>query len=119
MSNATQFGSVVVQAGGRLEVESSTMNGALSADHSAALRICGSTVAGSVTVINATGFVLIGDPAEGCAVNTIGGSLVVEHNHHGVQIIGNHVNGAVVAYDNTGSGPFPADTSSRVSDNGH
>ena len=118
LTGATQYGSVVVLPGGRLDVESSTINGALTANKSAALRVCGTTIISSVTVIDATGFVVVGDPADGCATNTIGGALVVEHNHHGVQVIGNHVRGAVVANDNTGTGPFPTNTTAMISGNG-
>jgi hypothetical protein len=80
--------------------------------------MCGSS-ASSVTVENATGFVVVGDPADGCAANTLSGPLVLIHNTGGVQAIGNTVAGAVTASGNSGAGPFPNDTAPNVSGNHH
>jgi len=63
--------------------------------------------------------VVIGDVADGCAVNTFSGSLTVLNNTGGVQVIGNHVAGAVTASGNSGSGPFPNDSAVNISGNGH
>ncbi|HEX3541972.1 MAG TPA: Ig-like domain-containing protein, partial [Acidimicrobiales bacterium] len=74
--NASINGAVVVPAGSSLDLENSTVTGAVSATSGTpALRMCGSS-ASSVTVENATGFVVVGDPADGCAANTLSGPLV-------------------------------------------
>jgi len=116
--NARVNGAIIVRRGGSLDVENSTF-AALVADGSAALRVCASIAKGSVNVSNATGFVLIGDSGDdGCAPNTIGGSLHMENNAHGLEAIGNHVRGGVVDTGNSGAGPFPEDSGPEVSGNG-
>ncbi len=83
------------------------------------MQICGTEVGGSVFVSGAKGFVLIGDPGDdGCAINRIGGSLILMSNHHGLDAIGNHVARTVFASGNSGAGPFPEDTAPEVSGNG-
>ncbi|MDP9073432.1 MAG: Ig-like domain-containing protein, partial [Actinomycetota bacterium] len=118
VANATIGGAVIVQPGGSVDIENSTV-ASLSAVGPGALRVCGSTVNGSVSVTQALGFVLIGDPGDdGCAANTIGGTVVVQDNHHGVEVIGNHVPAPVVAGANSGAGAFPEDTKPDISGNG-
>lgn len=117
IGNATVTGTVVVQAGGSLDVENSSISGSIYADKAGPIRICGSRASGGVTVTNASSWVLVGDPADGCLPNTIGGSLTLLHNHHGVQVINNTVTGAVTATDNAGTGPFPNDTTPRITGN--
>nr|MDQ6948061.1 hypothetical protein [Actinomycetota bacterium] len=110
-------GSVIVQPGGFLDVEHSTI-ASLVATRPAALRVCASTLRGSLSVTGATVFVLVGDRGEdGCRPNTIGGSLVLTGNTGGLEAIGNHVAGAVVNIGNSGAGAFPEDNSPEVSDN--
>jgi len=109
--NATIGGTVVVPKGTSLAVENSTINGSISAPNSAnAIRICGATVVGgAVTVINAQGLVIVGDPGDAnCPVNNIHGALILQNNHHGVEAINNTV-ATVVVSDNSGPGPFPGD----------
>jgi subtilase family serine protease len=117
VKNATISGAVSVKPGGSLDVEQSTIAGPITDSGGGALRVCGSTVRGSVAVSNAAGFVLIGDAVDGCATNTITGSLALTNNHHGVQVIGNKVGGAVLSSGNSGAGPFPDDTSAKVAGN--
>jgi hypothetical protein len=117
--NANISGSVVVPKGSSLDVEGSTISGSITSTGGAAfIRVCGSS-AGSVTVDNSTGPVVIGDVVDGCATNTFSGSLTVINNTGGVQVIGNHVGGAVTASGNSGAGPFPDDTAPNISGNGH
>jgi hypothetical protein len=116
--NATVGGSITVPKGSLLDLENSTVTGSINASKAAFVRICGSS-ASSVTISSSTGPVVVGDAGDGCAVNTFSGSLTVLHNTHGVQVIGNHVAGAVTASGNSGAGPFPSDTSAEVSGNGH
>jgi uncharacterized repeat protein (TIGR01451 family) len=113
-------GSVIVHAGAAVDLEGATIDGPIDAtDAPSAFRLCGSTVGGSVSVSNATGFVLVGDPGDdACPVNTIHGSLSLKNNTHGVEAIGNHVSGAVLASGNSGAGPFADDTGPDISGKG-
>lgn len=109
--NATVGGAVVVPAGTSLAVVNSTVHGSINAPSQAGhIEVCGSTlVGGSVTVGNAAGLVIVGDPGDAnCAVNTIGGTLSLENNTHGVEAIGNTVANLVV-FGNSGPGPYPGD----------
>jgi len=114
--NATFTGALVVPKGAALDIESSSIRGAIVADGASAIRICASSVV-SVTILNSTGPVVIGDAADGCAPNTVAGAITITGNTHGVQVIGNTVAGAVVASGNSGSGPFPDDTAPNISGN--
>jgi hypothetical protein len=119
LKGAHLTGSVVVARGASLDVENSTVGGSIVATGAGAVTVCGTTVRGSVVVTAARGFVLIGDPGDdGCAANRIGGSLVLVDNRHGLDAVGNRVNGAVVVSGNSGAGPFPEDTAPEVSGNG-
>jgi len=117
--NAQITGAITVPKGGLLDLEDSTVTGAVSATNAAqAIRMCASSAA-SVTVNNATGFVVIGDATDGCPVNTIRGSLTLIDDTGGVQVIGNSVAGTVTASGNSGAGPFPGDIAPDISGNGH
>ncbi|MDP9073090.1 MAG: hypothetical protein M3N98_02755 [Actinomycetota bacterium] len=111
-------GSVILPRGSSLDIENSAISGSIVAVGSSAVRLCGNTIAGSVAVQGATGFVLIGDPGDDkCGSNRIGGSLSLIANTHGVDAIGNHVRGAVIASGNSGTGPFTQDTAPDISGN--
>ncbi|MDP9418634.1 MAG: Ig-like domain-containing protein [Actinomycetota bacterium] len=113
---ATVSGSITVKPGGALNVENSR-TGSIAAAGAGPVRICGSSIGGIVKVSDSRSWVLVGDPPDGCAPNTVRGSLIMEGNHHGVQVIGNTVTGGVIATDNTGSGPFPNNTTAVIADN--
>jgi hypothetical protein len=117
--DATVNGGITVAPGGSLDIENSAVRGSISASRAGPIRICGSSIAGALSVSYATSWVLIGDPPDGCATNTIGAALTVVGNHHGVQIIDNTVAGGMITADNTGAGPFPGDTSTRITGNHH
>jgi hypothetical protein len=70
-------------------------------------------------VSKATGFVLIGDPANNCAPNTVAGSILASNNTGGLVIVGNTVSGTVTATGNSGAGPLPGETGPIVSGNHH
>lgn len=116
--NATITGGISVGRGAVLDVENSTVLGSISASYPAAFRMCGSHT-GSVTVAHATGFVLIGDPTNNCAANTVNGSIVAAYNTGGLVIVGNTVSGSVTAVGNTGAGPLPGESTPIVSGNHH
>jgi virginiamycin B lyase len=118
VSGAHITGSLIVPRGAAVDIESSSIVGPISATAPSGLRICATAVSGSVTVGSATGFVLVGDSGDdGCASNTIGGSLILVRNTHGVDAIGNHVAGAVSATANAGAGPFSEDIAPEISGN--
>jgi hypothetical protein len=116
--DATVTGGITVAAGGSLDVENSTIQGSISSAKAGPIRICGSTT-GAVNVSYSTDWVLIGDQNDGCAPNTINGGLTLVRNQHGLQVIDNTVTGAIAAVGNTGAGPFPDDTTARVTGNHH
>ena len=101
-------GAVIVKPGGALDVESSTIKGAIGATKGAGvIRVCGSSIAGAVDVKNSGALVLIGpggDPS--CAPNQIGGALDVKNNTHGAQANGNQVGGATLTSGNSGPGAY-------------
>jgi hypothetical protein len=119
VSGATVSGAMVVSPGGSVDVENSTISGSLSASEPGAVRICASAVHGSVTVNGASGFVVIGDPANGCPANVIGGSVTLDNNNNGVDAIDNTVTGNVVTSGNSGNGPFPGDIGPQISGSHH
>jgi hypothetical protein len=118
--NAHVNGGVTVQKGVNLVIENSTISGAITANTPGRVRICGTTTRGSVTVTGATGFVLIGgDGDDNCPPNTILGSLSVQNNHAGLEVIANTISGALINSGNSGAGPLPEDTAPDVNDNHH
>lgn len=113
-------GSIVVHAGGALDLEGAVVNGAISANGTSGLiRICSTQVASSVDIKNATGLVIVGDPGDAaCPSNRIGGILSLQNNSGGVEAIGNTVAGAIITSGNSGPGPFPGDVTT-ISGNHH
>jgi Pro-kumamolisin, activation domain/Bacterial Ig-like domain (group 3)/Bacterial Ig-like domain (group 1)/Putative Ig domain len=103
-------GAVVVAKGASIDIEGSTISGAISAEGGAGtVRICGTTTSGSVTVQRLTGLVIVGDPGDAaCQPNRIGGALVLQNNTGGVEAINNTVS-RLVASNNSGPGPYPGD----------
>ncbi|MDQ1442512.1 MAG: hypothetical protein QOG97_2740, partial [Acidimicrobiaceae bacterium] len=115
--NASVSGAITISGGVALDVENSTITGATTVNKGSAARICGSRTAG-VGISESKGFVLVGDSGDdGCAVNTIGGTLSLTGNINGVEAIGNHVSGSIIVTGNSGAGPFPEDTAPDVSGN--
>jgi len=111
-------GSIVVTAGSSLDVEGATITGSITASNNGGpIRLCAATIEGSVTVDNNASYVVIGDPLDGCAPNTIAGALTLLNNTHGVQAVNNHVTGGVTAINNSGAGPFPDDTTTNITGN--
>jgi hypothetical protein len=118
VSGATVNGSIVVQAGGAIDIENSTLHGSPTADGATALRMCNTTVSGGAMITKSTGFVLIGDSGDdACAPNSFAGSVTVTRNKGGLEVIGNHINGALTATANTGAGAFPEDVAPEISGN--
>ncbi|MEA2298039.1 MAG: hypothetical protein QOF77_975 [Solirubrobacteraceae bacterium] len=104
--------------GAALDVEGSTISGGVRVSAGAGMRVCASRTRGSISVGGARGFVLIGDSGDdGCLPNTVGGSLRLAGNTHGLEVIGNAVRGGLRASRNSGRGAFPSDRAPEVSGN--
>ncbi len=114
--NAHITGGISVAKGAVLDIENSTVSGSISASGPAAFRMCGSQT-GSVVVTKSSGFVLIGDPANNCAANTVNGSILAASNTGGLVIVGNTVRAGVTSVNNSGAGPLPGETTPVVSGN--
>jgi YVTN family beta-propeller protein len=112
-------GTIVVSTGGSLDVENSTVGGSITANGANTVRICGSGAGGAVTVDGSVGFVLIGDPTNGCGGNAVGGSISVINNTGGLVVVGNTYTGTLNAAGNSGAGPLPGEGSPIISDNTH
>jgi hypothetical protein len=73
---------------------------------------------GSVSVSNATGFVVIGDPGDdGCAGNVVSGAITLTHNQGDVEVQVNRIGGTLGVTDTSGTGPFPDDTQAEIVNN--
>ncbi|MGH2719811.1 MAG: Ig-like domain-containing protein [Actinomycetota bacterium] len=112
---ADQTGSITVDPGGYLDVETAVVHGAISANNAAGLRMCVSTVNGPISITGSTGLVVSGDDegSPACAGNTIKGPVSILNGRGGVEFDNNTVTGAVTITGNTGSVPAP-DTGSVV-----
>ncbi|MER5637938.1 Ig-like domain repeat protein [Kitasatospora sp. NPDC002227] len=117
--NATVNGTVHGAPGSGLFISNSTVRGSVLSSNGSLFALCGSTVnGGSVNVSGASGFVLVGDPADdGCAGNTVNGSVLLSNNHSGTEVIGNHITGSVQVNGTTGTGPFPGDDRAEIENN--
>ena len=82
------------------------MSGGISSNGAAAIRFCGSTISGNVTVSGTTGFVMIGDGDDdgtpACADNTITGTVTISNNTGGIELGGDTINGTLSVSGNTG-----------------
>jgi hypothetical protein len=109
-AGATVTGAIDVHPGGSLDLESATVTGGIAATGTAGVvRVCGSSIGGSVDVKSDTGLVIVGDPGDAaCAPNTIAGTLLLQNNTGGVEAINNTEHGLSVS-GNSGPGPFPGD----------
>jgi hypothetical protein len=93
-------------------VARSSIGGGLTAVGGGALTVCGSTVAGLVTVKNGGGFVLLGDPDDdACTPNIFKSSVALRSNAHGVEVGHNTITGSLTLAGNHGGGPFLPDDS--------
>jgi hypothetical protein len=110
LEGATVNGSVTVQPGGRLAVFGSTIKGSVNSDRAGtdtnriffSIVICESSITGSVTITRATSNVFVGDPDVGCDNNTIGGSVTLNSNDVGPELINNKISGSVTVNSNQG-----------------
>ncbi len=126
--NASQAGSVTVEAGAALSVTGSAVSGSVTATNPAGITYCGSTEAGSLTVTGATGpVVLSGELPDGtvCPADTISGAVTItgasapvavtgltqrgavtlENDTAGVTLDASRLNGGVLIENNTATAP--------------
>jgi hypothetical protein len=110
---------VIVKPGGALDIEGSTVSGGIDGSPGAGvIRVCDSSISGTVEVKSSSGLVLVGDPADRCAPNAIVGALDVKSDMNGVEVIGNTVGGAILTSGNSGPGPFAGEPTT-ISGNHH
>jgi hypothetical protein len=130
LTSATITGGLTVPAGARVLISNSSVAGPLVANGGAgSITICGSSLS-TVRINGANGLVTLGDPygANGCAGNTIGGSVTLSSNTAGVRFNANHTNslvqvtgnsgGATIIGGNTIAGSFTCSGNNPVAANG-
>jgi len=110
VSNTTVNGTISVPSGASLVLTNSTVNGSVTSNGANTVTICGSRITNSLSVLNSTGPVLVGDGGNDesptCGGNTIGGSVLLKGNTANTELGGNHVTGTVTFQNNAGpSGP--------------
>jgi len=103
-------GGVSISGGASVSILNSTIGNGLTSNGAKLLSVCLTSVGGSVSVSNSTGFVLIGsngdDTAMPCASNTIGGGVTLTGNSGGLELGGTtSIKGAVTVTNNVLSGP--------------
>jgi len=88
-------GPIVVQPGGSLYLQDATVRGPVTASRAAALRICGSTLDGGLSVRGTTGAVVVADTnsMSPCNGNRIGGPVALVGNLSGARFVDNVVGG--------------------------
>ena len=120
-------GSVNVNPGGRLWIrDNSTINGSVNSDQAGtdttngdipfSVEICNSHITGSVNITRATSNVWVGDPDIGCDGNTIDGSVTLNSNDVGPELINNIIKSSVTVNSNHGS-THDEDQSAEVAGN--
>ncbi|HVX18507.1 MAG TPA: Ig-like domain repeat protein [Acidimicrobiales bacterium] len=92
----TIAGSASVVGTGSLALVGATVNVSVSDNRGARLLVCNTHVDGSVVVQASPGPVTVGDPASGCAGNTIVNSLVLVNDTGHVVAVGNQIGRSLV-----------------------
>ena len=105
VSNASVHGGISVAPGASIDLEHVTINGGLAIGEADQVRICRSTTQ-AITVNGSTGFVLIGDPTNNCAANTINGNMTLAHNAAGLVVVDNKISGTILSTSNSGTSPL-------------
>jgi hypothetical protein len=108
LDGATVTGAVKIAAGAIVSIQGSRPERPLTADGTASLALCRSTVSGPLTVKNATGLVPVGGTAGSPSqADTIGGPVTLTANTGGVEMSNAVIGGPANVKDNTG-GTLPA-----------
>lgn len=117
LQNAQVVGKLTMRKGARLSIQDSSIRGLGSFVNADAVRICNSRILGKLSISRPTGFVRIGDTADGCVPNNIQGQLTLVNAQSGAAVNYNRVF-RLVAVRPKGSGPWPADSAPRITGNG-
>jgi hypothetical protein len=118
LQHATVTGNVQVRPGARLFVEHSSTTGPIVADAPAIFGLRDSSVGGAVTVADASGFVLVGEPTDdACGGNTFTAGLVLQNNHSGAEVGANHISGSASVNGTSGNGQFSEDQGAEIEGN--
>lgn len=111
-------GSVTIGSGAGVDIENSTVTGAVTSHAPEAFRSCGNEIGGTLSVTASTGFVVVGDSGDDrCAPNSISGALILQANTHGLDAVGNTILGSQTISGNSGAGAFPVDTAPHIGGN--
>lgn len=109
IANARVVGPITVNPGGALTVDNSRVTNGVAVNGAAFIRVCGSQVAApmgdrsrGLAITNTPVSVRIGDPAAGCAANTVAGDVMLTGNTAGVALGANTVAGNVTVNNNAG-----------------
>ena len=100
--NAVVDNGVKLAAGSRVSIVDSRINGLLSSPNGFGSVVICNSVLSQVTLVNATGAVTIGNPAQGCAANTIRADARVKSADGPVAFFRNDVTGDAAFNYNTG-----------------
>jgi hypothetical protein len=102
-------GSVTVKAGGAIWAQGAKIGGPFSGSGANAIRLCGSSVSGSLSITKTSGLIAIGDDdgPTPCAGTKIAGPAGVTGDFGGVEFVGNTVSGSLTITGNTGTLPPP------------
>ncbi len=113
LNGTTVNGSIVANPGSVVVMNNGFVAVNITANGAAFLSVCGTTVRGSVTAQNTTGFVRIGDAANddnlNCGGNNIRGDVSVLNGRGGFEVGGNQISANLTANDNQAlrlSGPL-------------
>jgi hexosaminidase len=123
LDGARVVGHVIVQPGGTLYTEDAVIAGRVIADRPAAVRLCGSDVAGSrynpaVVINGSSGSVILGDPASGCAGNRFRSDVILTANQS-VVFGGNTATYVTVSNNGPGGTVLKGNTVTRLSCSGN
>jgi hypothetical protein len=100
-STAKVSGSVIVNAGGALDVEGAKLSGGVKAKGAALVRICGASFGGPIS-ISGGGSVVIGEGDEACSGSGLHGNVTIKGNKAGVTVVGNDFGAALKVLGNAG-----------------
>jgi enterochelin esterase-like enzyme len=94
LDGATQSGPINVQAGaGLIVTDGVTIAGPVNATSPTVVRICGSQVSGPIGITGGSDVVVLGNPAQGCAANTVVGPVNLTNAAAATVVGGNTITG--------------------------
>lgn len=102
LEGGTVSGPLTIQSGGSLTIENATVTGPVKGTPTDEVRLCGATINAPLTLASGTARIVIGDPANGCAGNTITGKVTITANTGGGTFLGNKTGAAVQITGNSG-----------------